>query len=236
MSTFQGFGQGALDFYADIAAHNDRAWFEGQRERFLRDVIEPARAFIGDLGPRLGALSPGTGFDPDHNGRGSFKKIHTDQRFQQGREPFKTSAQFIFWNGPLAQKKANPVYFVQFDPHAVVLAAGLKYFEGKLVKAFRAAVVDPVEGPLVADAVRRVEEAGYTLEGTHYQGVPKGFPPDHPNARLLKHDALYASLQAPVPKEFFGPTFVDWCMEHFTRMEPLFAWCVQFLHRSADAI
>lgn len=230
---FRGFPEDALGFYADIARHNDRAWFEGQRERFMSQVVEPARAFILTLGPQLAQLSPGTGFDPDHNGRGSFKKIHTDQRFQQGREPFKTQAQLIFWNGPLAQKKANPVYFVQFEPGEVMLAAGLKYFDGKLVKAYRDAVADPTEGSALAEAVRRVEGLGYTLAGEHYQNVPKGFPADHPHARLLKHDAVYAVHRGPVPTELHGPEFVAWCMAHFTRMEPLFAWTVAFLNRVA---
>jgi uncharacterized protein (TIGR02453 family) len=233
---FEGFAPDTLAFYADITAHNDRAWFESQRDRFAQSVLAPSKAFITTLGPRLAQLSPHTGFDPDHNGRGSFKKIHTDQRFQQGREPFKTSAQFIFWNGPLPQKKANAVYFVQIGPHEVVLAAGLKYFEGKLVKAFRDVVVHPVEGPRLAAAVQAVEAAGYTLEGTHYQNVPKGFPADHPNARLLKHDAIYASLHAPVPPALFTPGFVDWCLGHFAQMAPLFDWSVSFLHKAEPVL
>ncbi|MCB9546372.1 MAG: DUF2461 domain-containing protein [Myxococcales bacterium] len=229
---FTGFPADALAFYADIARHNDRDWFEANRERFMTQVVAPAQAFITTLGPRLAELSPGTGFDPNHTGRGSFKKIHTDQRFQQGREPFKTSCQIIFWNGPLPQKKANSVYFVQFDAEEVVLAAGLKYFDGKLVKTFRDAAVDATQGKQLTAAVEAVQAAGYTIEGEHYKGVPKGYPEDHPNAALLKHDALYARLAAPVPADIQRADFVDWCVGHFRRMEPVFAWSVDFLHRA----
>ncbi|MEZ4464256.1 MAG: DUF2461 domain-containing protein [bacterium] len=230
---FTGFSAAALQFYADIARNNDRAWFEAHRDTFMTQVVEPAQAFITTLGPRLAELSPGTGFDPNHTGRGSFKKIHTDQRFQQGREPFKTSCQLIFWNGPLAQKKANSVYFVQFDAEEVVLAAGLKYFDGKLVKAYRDAAVDPVQGAALTRATRNVAARGYTIEGTHYKNVPKGYAEDHPNAELLKHDALYARLATPVPAEIRRADFVDWCVGHFRQMEPVFAWSVDFLHRAA---
>ena len=90
MTAFQGFPRGALAFYDGISARNTRDWFEKHRDQFESDVVGPARAFIETIGPELQNLSAGVQFSPNHTGRGSFKKIHTDQRFQKGRDPFKT--------------------------------------------------------------------------------------------------------------------------------------------------
>jgi uncharacterized protein (TIGR02453 family) len=231
--TFQGFPPSALDFYREVAAHNDaggKAWFEAHRDEFLTHVVTPAQAFIVALGERLRALRPGLGFDPDHTGRGSFKKIFTDQRFQKDRPPFKTYAQMIFWEGPLATKKANSTFVVHVDPQQVVVGAGLYYFDGKLVDDYRAAVADDQRGGALADVVGRLRAAGYELGEQTLRKVPRGFPADHPRAELLRHGALFAWQAAqPVPPELHDARFVEWCVERLAPAAPLHAWCVDLL-------
>lgn len=233
MGGFGGFPREALTFYADVAAHNDaggKAWFEGQRERFMTQVVEPAQAFIVALGERLRQVRPGVGFDPDHTGRGSFKKIFTDQRFQKDRPPFKTYAQLIFWEGPLATKKANSTFVVHFDPRQVVVGAGLYYFEGKVVDAYRAAVADDRRGAALADVVGRLARAGWSVGGEKFKRVPRGYPADHPRADLLRHEGLFAyRVTAPPPAELHDARFVEWCAAQLAEAAPLHAWCVDLL-------
>ena len=228
---FEGFPKASLRFYRSIARHNDRTWFEAHRADYDRHVVAPAAAFIEQLGPQLQALRPGVGFDPNHTGRGSFKRIHTDQRFVKDRPPYKTYAQMIFWEGPLKTKKANSCFKVHFDPDRVVVGAGLTYFDGPAVlKAYRNAVIDPARGGALADVVGALRSAGCTLGREHYKRVPRGYDPEHAHADLLRHDALYASFATePVPPEFHAPDLVDWCMAQFELMAALHAWCVDLL-------
>lgn len=231
--SFSGFPPEALRFYADIAAQNDRAWFEAHRDVYMQQVIEPAKAFITALGEALEGIAPGISYDPNHTGRGSFKKIHTDQRFQKGRDPFKTYAQIFFWQGPLKQKKANSVFMVTFNPETVTLAAGLKYFDGKLVKAYREAAADAVTGAALAEITASLAAQGYGIEGQHYKNVPRGYDSGHPNADLLRHNAIYSTHKSEVPPAFHTADFVEWCLGHFREMAPLFRWGVDFLERVA---
>ena len=233
---FQGFPEEALRFYADIAREQDRDWFDAHRSEYAAHVVEPAADFILSLGERLRTLRPEIGFDPNHTGRGSFKKIHTDQRFRKGRDPFKTYAQIIFWEGPLRTKKENSVFLVHFDPEKVVLAAGLKYMESATLKEFRRHAADVDRGASLRDAVDVATAAGAELQGSHYKGVPRGYDPEHPNAQLLRHNAMYVAAEAsPVPTEFHGPEFVDWCLERFEPMNALHVWCVEVLEATAKS-
>lgn len=232
MSAFSGFPPQALQFYADVARTQSREWFDAHRDAYMTHVIEPAQAFITALGAALQPIAPGTQYDPNHTGRGSFKKIHTDQRFQKGRDPFKAYAQIFFWKGPVKQKKANAVFMVTFNPEAVTLAAGVKYFDGKLVKAYRNAAADPVHGAALADIVGGLRARGYAIQGQHYKNVPRGFDSAHPNADLLRHNAMYSTHKIDIPAAFHTAGFVDWCLGHFEAMAPLFGWSVDFLERA----
>ncbi len=234
MAAFKGFKPTTLEFYAELAHNNERDWFISQRARYLSEVIEPAQAFVEALGKRLQKRRPQLGFDINYIGRGSIKKIHTDQRFQKGRPPLKTYAQIMFWEGPLETKKANSCLMVHIDPERIKLAAGLKYFDGRLLKDFRQAVVDPDHGGRLAEAIAGLKQyKGYSLKGVHFKKTPRGFDAAHPRAPLLLHDALYVELSRRVPQSFFSSRFVGFCAKHFRQMENLHAWCVDFLAESA---
>lgn len=235
-SAFQGFPPEALEFYRGVAAHNDaggKAWFESHRDEYMGHVVLPAQAFIVALGERLRRLRPGVGFDPNHTGRGSFKKIHTDQRFQKGRPPFKPYAQMFFWEGPLKTKKANSMFVVHFDPRRVVVGAGLYAFDGRLVDDFRAAVAEEGRGGALADLAAGLKARGYSIGGESLKRVPRGYPGDHPRADLLRHESLFAWLEAtPDDAALHDATFLDWCAAHHEAVAPFHGWCVDLLERA----
>ena len=232
MSEFAGFPAEALGFYRDIAEHNDQAWFADHRAGFLEHVIAPCQTFITALGERLGQKRPQLKFSTDYNGRGSFKKIHTDRRFNPDRAPFKTYAQMIFWEGPLKVRKENVCFLVHFDPERVVLSSGLKYFERGTLKAYRESVLADGHGKRLAAVVRKVEKAGYSVADVHLKSVPRGVDPEHPRAELLRYNAIYAWRSFDVPDSFHGPGFLDFCEEHFDAMLPMHDWCVKLLKRA----
>ncbi len=229
-SAFAGFPDAALAFYADVARNNTREWYQDNRDRFLRDVVEPSQAFIEALGARLQQWRPELDYDVDPNGRGSFKKIHTDVRFRD-RPPLKTYAQIMFWEGPLSVRKANSTFTVTFAPGRVALGAGLRYLERDELRAYREAVANEVTGLRLAAAVDEAEKGGFTLEGRHYKRGPRGYPVDHPRAELLKFNAIWASLDEDVPPEFGTADFVDHCLEKLAPTRALHAWCVDLLDR-----
>jgi len=160
-----------------------------------------------------------------------FKKIHTDQRFQKGRDPFKTYCQIFFWEGPLKTKKSNSAFMMHFDPEKVVYSTGLKYFDDSTVlKGYRNAVIDRERGTALGKVVNSLQTSNHQFGGKHYKRIPRGYDPEHSQADLLKHNAIYAYKSGPIPNEFFTPDFIDCCLDHFRTMAPLHHWCVDFLN------
>lgn len=45
-------------FLEELALHNDRDWFERNRERYVRDVRDPMLRFVADAAPVLRQLAP----------------------------------------------------------------------------------------------------------------------------------------------------------------------------------
>jgi uncharacterized protein (DUF2461 family) len=53
LPTFSGFPQAGLEFLANLAAHNNREWFEAQKKDYQAALLESAQAFVMTLGVRI---------------------------------------------------------------------------------------------------------------------------------------------------------------------------------------
>jgi len=82
------FSPAIFRFLADLSAHNERAWFQANKERYERDARQPALQFIVAFGPLLGLISPHFEADPRPAG-GSLFRIHRDVRFSRDKSPYK---------------------------------------------------------------------------------------------------------------------------------------------------
>ncbi|HZW01813.1 MAG TPA: DUF2461 family protein, partial [Candidatus Deferrimicrobium sp.] len=54
-SSFHGFGPDALQFLADLAENNERAWFQPRKAAYERLIKEPFEALCTALAERFGA-------------------------------------------------------------------------------------------------------------------------------------------------------------------------------------
>ena len=90
------FGPGLFRFLKDLKTHNERAWFQANKQRYEADVQEPFLRLIADLSPTLKKIGDGFIADPSPNG-GSMMRIYRDIRFSKDKSPYKTYAAAHFW-------------------------------------------------------------------------------------------------------------------------------------------
>ena len=191
--TFTGFEPDAIDFLAELAMNNDREWFTPRKADYERLLKGPMEALVAALAERLEARDIPLRADPKR----SIFRIYRDTRFAKDKSPYKTNLGASFpWlrsgpDGPLvvaeAMAHANGGYF-NFQPGEMYVGGGMWMPEKARLDAFRRAVVGE------PDRVRAaLEEPGFVAAfgsigaHEHLKRVPPGFPPDHPNADLLRY-------------------------------------------------
>jgi uncharacterized protein (TIGR02453 family) len=220
--TFAGFPEGTFRFLEELAGHNTKAWFEAHRADYERYYIEPARAFVRAIGPRLQALSPGVGYDPRVNG--SLFRINRDVRFSRDKTPYKTHLDLWFWEGE-HRGWDNPGYFLRMFPERLLLGSGMHRFEKAQLAAYRGAVVDERSGAELAALLDRVRSTGpYEIGGSTRKTVPRGFDKAHVRVPLLLHEGLHATMETVMPAEARSAAFVDYCLAHFRATGPVNRW------------
>ena len=118
---FGGFGPGLIQFFGELSLHNDREWFEANRQRYEREVREPALGFIRAMQPKLAKISSHfTAIDKKVGG--SLMRIHRDVRFSSNKDPYKTNLGIQFRH-EVGKDVHAPGLYVHVDIEGVFLGA-----------------------------------------------------------------------------------------------------------------
>ncbi len=229
---FKGFSEKTIGFFQDLAANNNREWFNARRRDYDEYVLRPAQAFVTAMGEKLKRLTPGIIADPRPDG--SLFRIYRDTRFSQDKSPYKTHLGIFFWQGKGPRMESSGYYF-HLEPPKLMLGAGLYMFPRPLLERFRNAAVDPEYGKELAAAIKKITaRPGFSLEGRHYKRLPPGTDPSDPNSGLLLHNGLYGGWETDVPAEFFSPALTTYCLKRFRPLEPLHRWLTDLTNGKFD--
>lgn len=180
-----------------------------------------------EMGDRLHPIAPGINADPRINR--SLFRINRDTRFSRDKTPYKTHLGIWFWEGA-GPRMERSGFYIQVEPDRLSIGAGIYRFTPPMLEKYRDRVIDRRHGAALRDAVEEVASSGpYTLGDARYKRVPRGYDPDHPNAKFLLFDGFWMGMETPIPEEFSTPAFPEWCFEHCVNVLPVHRWLQDLL-------
>ena len=188
MDQFEGFGPGFFEFFTELKANNNRAWFEKNKPRYMEHVVTPMCAFISALAPRIQRISEHYRADPRPNG-GSMFRIYRDTRFSKDKTPYKTHAACHFRHRAGRDAHA-PGFYAHFETDRLLLGGGIWRPPGPALNRIREYIVDnPAEWGRIVSAQSIRQRGG--IQGDSLVRAPRGFDPDHRHIADLKRKSLY---------------------------------------------
>jgi uncharacterized protein (TIGR02453 family) len=223
---FRGFSREAIQFLADLAAHNERAWFQPRKADYERLLKQPMEALCSALGERLEARGIPLLADPK---RSPFR-IYRDTRFSRDKSPYKTHLAANFpWievdpaTGVRVDEGAhgNGGYF-NFEPGEMYVGGGMWMPERSRLEAFRTVARDDPERVRAA-----LEEPAFVAwfggVRTHEQlkRIPPGYPLDHPLADMFRwKDVIFGRRLSD--REVLSARLPDTLADGFAAALPVF--------------
>jgi uncharacterized protein (TIGR02453 family) len=196
----------AFAFLAELRRHNNREWFNENKDRYLAEVRDPMLGLIAALAPGLAGISRHIAVDPRPSG-GSLMRIYRDTRFSRDKTPYKTNVAVHF--GLQAPRDfETPGYYLHLEPRWVFMGAGLWHPGADALRAVREAIVKDPRG------WRHARRVGLSHDEASLTRPPRGFDADHPLIEDLKRlsfttGAEFSERQACSPD--FPARFVTAC-------------------------
>jgi uncharacterized protein (TIGR02453 family) len=165
---FTGFPPESLDFFRDLAAHNNRDWFLAHKDVYQRVCRAPMEALVAELEPRVG--------------KAKISRINRDVRFSRDKAPYKT---YI-----AAGVGGN---YISLSADGLYVGGGFYGPDPVTLQRFRAAIDDDTTGRRIQAIVGTLRRRGYEV-GSHetLSSAPRGHASDHPRIALLKMKDLFA--------------------------------------------
>jgi len=183
------FSAATFSFLDDVAANNNRAWFEANRLRYESDVREPALEFIAAMAPLLQGFAPRFRAEPRKMG-GSLMRVFRDTRFSRDKTPYKTNIGIQFRHD-LGKDVHAPGFYLHVSARECFLGAGCWHPDADALGRLRGLVADDPERWF---AVRDDRKFGrhWTLAGDALTRAPRGYDADHPALEDLKRKDFIA--------------------------------------------
>ena len=189
-SSFGGFSSDTLRFLGELAANNNRPWFNENKHRYEQAILEPALDFICAMGPRLERVAPHFTAIPRRVG-GSLMRVYRDTRFSPDKRPYKTNIGIQFRH-ELGKDVHAPGFYVHIDPASCFLGAGSWHPGSVPLGMIRDRIVeDPAAWSKARDATRFRRR--FELTGDSLKRPPRGYPAEHPYVEDLKRKDFIAA-------------------------------------------
>ena len=214
-----------LDFLDELAANNDRVWFEANRARYEALVREPALEFIEAMASPLAKFAPHFRAEPRKMG-GSLMRVFRDTRFARDKRPYKTNIGIQFRH-ELGKDVHAPGFYVHIATDECFFGVGCWHPEADALGRIRDLIVAKPERWFAARDDKKFA-AHWQLSGESLSRPPRGYAADHPAVEDLKYKDFVAMASLSFA-EATKPGLVKLASARFAATTPLMAFLCEAL-------
>lgn len=220
------FSKATLDFLDELAANNNKAWFEANKERYESLVREPALDFIEAMDPVLKSFAPNFVAEPRKVG-GSLMRVYRDTRFSRDKTPYKTNVGIQFRHS-LGKDIHAPGFYVHVATDECFFAAGCWHPEADVLGKLRDHIAQKPEKWFAARDDQKFA-AQWDLWGEQLRRPPRGYAADHPAIADIKRRDFVAI--APLSfREATGTGLVKLAGKRFAEATPFMKFLCEALN------
>jgi uncharacterized protein (TIGR02453 family) len=219
------FTKDTFRFLEELAAHNNRTWFEANKPRYEALVREPALDFIEAMGPGLATFAPHFVAEPRKVG-GSLMRVFRDTRFSRDKTPYKTNIGIQFRH-VLGKDVHAPGFYVHIATDECFFGVGCWHPDADMLGRIRDHIAEKPEKWLAARN-DKIFATQWALGGDRLIRPPRGYAADHPAIEDLKRKDFVGMAPLPID-EVTGSTLVKLAGDRFAETVPFMRFLCEAL-------
>jgi uncharacterized protein (TIGR02453 family) len=198
--TFAGWPEEALDFYDGLGADNSKTYWLAHKDVYETCVLAPMAELLAELEPEHGATK--------------IYRPYRDVRFSKDKSPYKTAIGAHAGDG-----------YIQLSADGLAAGSGMYVMAPDQLERYRAAVAADSSGAELEQIIAVLRKQDIDVHGRDsLKSAPRGYPPDHARAGLLRHKGLVAWKEWPVEPWLATPAARDEVADFLVATRPLGQW------------
>lgn len=221
---FTGFRPAAFSFLRSLRRHNDREWFERNRDVYETELRRPLAALAEEIDVRLAAIAPEIVGDPKR----SLFRIHRDVRFSADKSPYKTHVACWFHHVDAGRGVGTQTphggagFYFHMEADRASIGGGIWMPPRPTLQRIRQ-VLDEDARPLATILAAARRRFGGMAEEHMLKRMPRGYTESHLAATLLRHQS-YTLGRELASRDLLSGRLPDVLARDFQRLVPLVRW------------
>lgn len=216
-----------LAFLNKLKLHNDRDWFNANKEEFIVEQTSVS-VFAEELLQHLNVHD----VIETPSGAKSIYRIYRDTRFSKDKTPYKTH-----WSGSYkrAGKNRRGGYYFHIEPGNSFIGGGFWGPNANDLKLIREELAfDAAPLREILKAATFISSFG-KLQGEQLKTTPKGFESDNEAIDLLRYKQ-YLLLRQFSDEEVLSPDFLNEANQTFKNMRPFLDYMSEILSTDVNGL
>ena len=210
------FNNNTFRFLDELAANNNRNWFEANKKNYELLVREPALTFIEEMAPLLDNFAPAFRAEPRKIG-GSLMRVYRDTRFLRDKTPYKTNIGIQFRH-QLGKDVHAPGFYLHIATDECFFAAGCWHPDTDALSGIRNLILEKPDTWIAARDDKKFL-AHWSLTGDSLSRPPRGYDKHHPLIVDIKRKDFVA-LSPLALNEVTGRGLIKLAGKRFTDTTP----------------
>lgn len=214
---FSGFSYDTINFLKDLRDNNNKQWFEENREKYSRCLLEPMKELASELSPLMLSIDPMLEIAPAK----VISRIYRDVRFSKDKSPYRANM-WIAFKRIYLDWKAEPCYFFEIFPDCYRFGMGFYNIPRETLQKLRDMIDED------SKAFRKVfsmyeKQSTFIIEGEKYKRIINQELPDKLNEWYQRKE-IYMTCNRQIDDRLFSSSLVNDISEGFRQLEPVYGF------------
>jgi uncharacterized protein (TIGR02453 family) len=204
-----------LQFYKDLAANNNRDWFQANKKRYEASVKKPFELFVQEVIKQVANDDKRVNIAPSE----AIFRINRDIRFSKDKTPYKLySSAAISVNG--RKSEADPGIYFELGPEKIGLAGGIYQPEKAVLEKIRSAIAQNPKALMKAVADKEFKKVWGDIQGEKNKIIPAEWRAAAVECPYLYNKQFYYWVELD-SKKIEGDKLIDLVMKHYDASKPV---------------
>lgn len=209
------FGPEFLNFFKELAANNDRDWFNANKKHFKKDIEGKFLLFLEDLITEMKKIDPKIDMKPKE----AMFRIYRDIRFSKDKTPYKLHLSAAISRGG-RKDMTSPGIYVQAGPEDFRIYSGVYQPDKDTLYQIRSYIVENLDQFDKAVSKKEFKETFGEIRGEKNKIIPKEFKDAGQQQPLVYNKQLYWFAKYD-PEFIYRDDLIDEVVRHFKISQPL---------------
>ena len=207
-----------IEFFKELASHNNKDWFDANRERYLKSVKEPFAVFVTDVLVKIKKVDK----ELKAEAKDCIFRINRDIRFSKDKTPYKITSSALL--APKGRKSMDiPSFYIELGPEKISFYGGAYFLDTASLQKVRSYIQKNMKEfeKLISDKnfVKKFDK----MQGEESSRIPKEFKTSTEKQPLLIKKQFYFGVDLK-PKELLSKDFLLTCIAYHKASMPMISF------------